>query len=149
MGSDRILSYRDLDVWNVAMDLCVLVYEIADLLPKTEKYELSSQMRRAAVSVPSNVAEGHSFGTAARCVHHLRISLGSVGELDTQFELAVRLEFVTESDLIKARAELARTRQLLHGLLRAKRAQILKAAGKASALLVPPAIGWLLVSLLR
>lgn len=148
MVNGTILNYRDLDAWNVAMELSVMVYEVAAALPRTELFGLGAQIRRAGVSVPSNIAEGHAFGTAGRCVYHLRIALGSIGELDTQFEVAVRLKYVTDSDLQRALAQLARTRQLVHGLLRAKQLQIAKAAGKL-ALLVSPAVGWLLLSVLR
>ncbi len=149
VSAEPILNYRDLDAWNVAMDLCVMAYSVAGLLPRSEQFELSSQMRRAAVSVPSNIAEGHAFGTPTRCIFHLRVAVASIGELDTQFEVAVRLNFVTESDVTRARAELARTRQLVHGLLRAKIAQVLKTTGKNLALLLAPPVGWLLLAALR
>jgi four helix bundle protein len=105
-------------------------------------------MRRAAVSVPSNIAEGHAYGTATRCVFHLRVAVGSIGELDTQFEVAVRLKFVAESDVTRPRAELTRTRQLVQGLLRAKQVQLLKSAGRGLALLLAPTVGWLLLAAL-
>lgn len=148
MTADPILNYRDLDAWNVAMELCVMAYRVAGLLPRSEQFELSSQMRRAAVSVPSNIAEGHAFGTPTRCIFRLRVAVGSLGEVDTQFEVAVRLKFVAESDLTRARTELTRTRQLVHGLLRAKIAQVLKTTGKTLALLLAPAVGWLLLTVL-
>jgi four helix bundle protein len=149
VSAEPILSYRDLDAWNVAMDLCVMAYSVAGLLPRSEQFELSSQMRRAAVSVPSNIAEGHAYGTPTRCIFHLRVAVGSIGELDTQFEVAVRLKFVAESDLTRARAELTRTRQLVHGLLRAKVVQVLKTTGKNLAFLLAPPVGWLLLTVLH
>lgn len=148
MTSGPIVSFRDLDAWMVAMDLSLLAYDVAKRLPKSELFELSSQMRRAAVSVPANVAEGHAYGTPARCVHHVRIALGSLGELDTHFEIALRLRYVQETDLEKALRQLSRTRQLLHGLLRAKQLQRLKDAGTALALLMTFPLGWLLGSIL-
>lgn len=146
MGAEPILSYRDLDVWNVAIELSAMTYEVAALLPKSEMFGLGAQMRRAGVSVSSNVAEGHAYGTPARCVHHIRIALGSLGELDTQFEVALRLKFVTETDLARVRPQLTRTRQLLHGLLRAKRIQVAKGTATL-ALLLAPAVGLLFMAL--
>jgi four helix bundle protein len=146
VADEPILNYRDLDAWNVAMDLSVMAYKVAGLLPSSELFALSAQIRRAAVSVPSNIAEGHAYGTPARCVYHLRVAIGSVGELDTDFELAVRLQFVTAAQLEDVRAQLARTRQLLYGLLRAKLIQVAKATGKL-ALFLGPSIGFLLTVL--
>lgn len=149
MTGQPILNYRDLDAWNVAMELCVMAYEVARRLPMSEQYGLSAQMRRSAVSIPSNIAEGHAFGTATRCVFHLRVAVGSIGELDTQFELAVRLKFVAETALPRARAALARTRQLVCGLLRAKVAQVPRTAGRTFAFVLVLLTGPLLLSALR
>jgi hypothetical protein len=93
-------------------------------------------------------SEWHAYGTAARCIYHLRIAIGSLGELDTQLELAVRLKFVRESDMDGVRADLSRTRQLVHGLLRAKQVQLFKSAGKGLALLLVPTVGWLALTVL-
>ena len=139
MAGEVILNYRDLDAWQVAMDLSVVTYRVAALLPRSELFGLAAQMKRAGVSVPSNIAEGHAYGTPARAVYHFRIALGSVGELDTQFELAIRLAFVTDADVAEAQAKLVRTRQLLYGMLRAKYVQLAKAAGKLALFLVPAA----------
>jgi hypothetical protein len=70
-------TFRDLDAWNVGMTVVELTYGVARLLPSEERYELSAQMRKAAVSIPSNVAEGFARGTARVCVHFVRIALGS------------------------------------------------------------------------
>ena len=79
------------------------------------------QMRKAAVSVPSNVAEGHASGPGGRYRHHVRIAIGSLAELDTQIELAVRLRFIEKDTLAAVTQQLTRTRQLLHGLARSIR----------------------------
>ena len=121
MSETTIRSFRDLDAWKVAMDLTVLVYEIVKNLPATERFELSSQMRRASVSVPSNVAEGQSCGVDGRYIHHLRLAIGSLGELATQVEIARRLRFLSDESVRNAEEHLARTGQLLHGLLRSRR----------------------------
>lgn len=80
----------------------------------------TAQMRRAAVSVPSNVAEGQACGEDGRYIHHLRIALGSVGELSTQLEIVRRLRMLPESGIGKADEHLTRTGQVLHGLLRSR-----------------------------
>jgi four helix bundle protein len=99
MENGRIQNFRDLDAWKVAMDLAVLSYEAAKKLPVAERYELAAQIRRGAVSVPSNIAEGHACGRNGRRIHHARIALGSLGELATDFELTRRLGMLTNEDL--------------------------------------------------
>jgi four helix bundle protein len=118
---DKILNFRDLDAWNAVMDLVVTAHALAGKLPASQQYELAKQMRRAAVSIPSNVAEGHTSGPGGRYRHHVRIALGSLAELDTQVELAVRLQFLQQESLGTVMRELTRTRQLLHGLVRSLR----------------------------
>jgi len=88
-----ISSYMDLFVWQRSMDLAVLAYEFTALLPTEERYGLISQMRRASVSVPSNIAEGWGRGTSSdrQFLSFLRIARGSLFELETQVELAKRL----------------------------------------------------------
>ena len=113
-----VRHYRNLDAWNAAIEMALSCYALARRLPDDERFALAAQMRRAAVSVPSNVAEGHSFGTDPMLAKHLRTALGSVGELETQIELAVRLKYFTERDVRAAVEQLKRSGQLLHGLLR-------------------------------
>lgn len=86
-------SFRDLDAWRVAMDLALSVYNLAERLPTTERYEMASQMRRAALSIPSNVAEGSGSTMRGRYRYHVRIPLGSVAELVTCIELGRRLGY--------------------------------------------------------
>ena len=116
MGDIR--SFRDLEVWSAAMTLVASAYQLIRKLPAAEMYGLSAQMRRAAVSIPSNIAEGHAGGRGARYRHHVRIALGSLAELDTHLEIAVRLGFLSPPERATAAAQLTRTRQLLHGLAR-------------------------------
>jgi four helix bundle protein len=110
--------YRNLDAWNAAIAMALSCYALARALPEDERFALGVQMRRAAVSVPSNVAEAHSFGTDPMLAKHVRSALGFVGELETQIELAVRLKYFTERDVRVAVEQLKRSAQLLHGLLR-------------------------------
>ncbi len=118
-----IRSFRDLDVWQAGMDLVVAIYDLVGNLPPTERFELSAQMRRAVVSVPSNVAEGHAFRTWPKIYRrHVRIALGSLAEVETQVEVAKRLRMADEQSIRRVGMQLDKTRQLLHGLLRALRA---------------------------
>ena len=92
-------NHKDLIVWQKSMDLVVEVYNITKLLPKFETYGLSDQMRRAAVSIPSNIAEGKGRNSSREFVRFLKISRGSYSELDTQLQICLRLGYVNESDL--------------------------------------------------
>src|SRR5689334_3505862 len=96
-----VQSFRDLLVWQKGMDLAVLVYKISEKFPRSEMFGLSSQVRRAAVSIPSNVAEGKAIG-GQNYPRHVKIALGSEAELQTQLELAKRLEMlsVDEADAL-------------------------------------------------
>jgi len=84
-----VSNYRDLIVWQKAMDLTVEIYRIAKKLPKEELFSLSDQMRRAAVSIPSNIAEGNGRQTKGEFQHFLRIAKGSAAELETQLLICV------------------------------------------------------------
>ncbi|MEM1377495.1 MAG: four helix bundle protein [Pseudomonadota bacterium] len=92
--SKPIQDYRDLTVWREGMTLAELVYAMTADFPSTELYGLTSQMRRSAVSIPSNIAEG--FGRAQRkpFIQFLRVAQGSLKELETQIELSSRLGFI-------------------------------------------------------
>lgn len=118
MESGRIVCFRDLEVWNAAMDLVIAVYGIARRLPASERFELARQIRRSVTSVPSNIAEGHAHRGGRTYLRHVRIALGSLAELETQLELTVRLAFTTTDDVRTAFAQVRRTGQLLHGLER-------------------------------
>ena len=96
----NINSYRDLIVWQKAMDLCEEVYRLARMLPKEELFALSDQLRRAAVSIPSNIAEGRGRQSKKEFAHFLSIAQGSVAELETQIFLSVRLNMLQESDIL-------------------------------------------------
>ncbi|HEX5228429.1 MAG TPA: four helix bundle protein [Bryobacteraceae bacterium] len=97
-------SFRELDVWHLGVELAETVYRVTSRFPKSEIFALSSQMRRAAVSIPSNIAEGRSRDSRREFLYFLSISRGSLAELETQLELAIRLDY-TDSDLHAARAQ--------------------------------------------
>ena len=100
------------------MTLAELVYLLAASLPQTERFELSAQLRRAAVSVPSNIAEGYARGSTASYAHFLKIARGSLRELETQALLATRLKLAAESESSRVLEQADRVGGLLHGLLR-------------------------------
>ncbi len=87
-------TYRELDLWQKAVDMVVMVYELTRELPAEEKYGLMSQMQRSAVSVPANIAEGYGRVHRGDYVHHLSIARGSLAELETHVTIAVRLDFL-------------------------------------------------------
>ena len=89
-----VSSFRDLRVWHAAIDLVRSVYFVTRGFPRDETYGLTSQMRRAAISVPSNIAEGHAREHLREYLHHLSMAQGSLAELETQLEIAVGLEYV-------------------------------------------------------
>jgi four helix bundle protein len=94
-----ILSYRDLRVWQAGMEPAESVYRMTQTYPKQETYGLAGQMRRAAVSIPSNIAEGHTKEASKEYLHHLSHAQGSLAELQTQIELSARLEYLTADQL--------------------------------------------------
>jgi four helix bundle protein len=89
-------SYRDLTVWQKAIGLVELVYKETSSFPPDESYGLCNQMRRCAVSIPSNIAEGQGRNSHKEFKRFLRIALGSLAELDTQLEISLRLGYVDE-----------------------------------------------------
>ncbi|HEX2973988.1 MAG TPA: four helix bundle protein [Tepidisphaeraceae bacterium] len=91
-----VRSYKELIVWQRAMDLVVAVYEATRTFPKEEMYGLTSQIRRCAVSVPSNLAEGQGRGTTLGFLRYTRIAMGSLQELETQLVLANRLSYMKQ-----------------------------------------------------
>ena len=94
-----ISSFRDLRVWQAGMDLAEHVYCLTGTFPKHELYGLAGQMQRAAVSVPSNIAEGHTKEHSKEYLQHLSIASASLAELETQLELAARLKYLSLEQL--------------------------------------------------
>jgi len=88
-------GHRDLLVWQKAMDLVTSVYRLTKAFPKSEVYGLANQMQRAALSIPSNIAEGHALKQTQAYARHLAIASGSLAELETQLEIAQRLGYLT------------------------------------------------------
>lgn len=90
-------NYKELKVWQKAMDLTVEVYKLVKLLPKEETYALSDQMRRAVVSIPSNIAEGQGRNSDKEFIQFLSIARGSLWELETQIEICLRIGYIDQS----------------------------------------------------
>jgi four helix bundle protein len=86
-------SYKDLEVWKKSLDFALAVYQMTLKFPPYEQYGLSSQLRRAAVSIPSNLAEGASRNSTKEFIHFLYIANGSLSEVETQLEIADRLNY--------------------------------------------------------
>lgn len=113
-----IKDYRDLDTWQESMRLAELCYSTSGSFPKSEVFGLTQQMRRAAVSIPSNVAEGHRRRTRQAFVNHLSIALGSEAEVETCALLAHKVGFMGASDLAKLETQATTVRRLLFALVR-------------------------------
>ena len=100
------------------MNLVTDIYKVTGKFPSEETYGLRSQLRRAAVSVPSNIAEGLTRRTKADKIHFLNITNGSLSEIDTQLEIALRLNYIVESEYEELETELINIQKLLSGLIR-------------------------------
>lgn len=99
-----IKSYQDLIVWQTAIDMVVDIYKATGKFPRNESFGLASQIQRASVSIPSNIAEGHARGSNREFHHFLSIALGSTAELETQLIIADKLDYL-EQNAVKAMPE--------------------------------------------
>ena len=113
-----IKSYRDLQVWQKGVQLASLVYQTSRVLPKDEQFGLISQMRRAAVSVPSNSAEGYGRRSRSDYVRFLNMAMGSLYELQTQAEIAANLGFFEDADAQPLVADAREVERMLSALIR-------------------------------
>jgi four helix bundle protein len=111
-------SYRDLDVWRDAMIIAERIYALTGDFPAQERYGIVQQLRRAAVSIPSNIAEGYGRRTARQRYNFLENALGSTFELETQVELSSRLGFLNEADATGLADLIATTGRRLTALMR-------------------------------
>lgn len=109
-------DYQDLKVWQKAIELTAEIYELVKLLPHEEQYALSDQMRRAVVSVPSNIAEGRGRGTDKEFVHFLLMSRGSLWELSTQLVICERLHYLNQSQTSNARQMITEISKMINAL---------------------------------
>ena len=117
----KVHDHNGLVVWRSAMELVVLVYKLAARLPNDERFALSNQMHRAAVSVPASIAEGNARVHRGEYVHHLSIARGSLSELDTLLTIAESLGYLAAEDLVAPTELIDRIRRMLYRLLSALR----------------------------
>jgi four helix bundle protein len=111
-----IRSYRDLDAWKLSMDLAEDCYRFTDGFPKTEQYGLAAHIRRTAVSIPSNIAEGHNRRSRPAYASFIAVAMGSQAELETQLELARRLGLGTPKEVTRLLESSADVGRVLNGL---------------------------------
>ena len=112
--SGNLNNHKDLIVWKKAMSLVEILYKITDNFPNNEMYELVNQIRRAAVSIPSNIAEGAARKSNNEFAHFLYVALGSLAELETQLLIAKRLKYINDIKEMK----LIEIRKMLLGLIK-------------------------------
>jgi four helix bundle protein len=116
-GVGPIKDFRDLEVWQRAMDFAVLVLEAAPLLPAEERFGISAQLRDASVSIPNNIAEGHGRGTRPEYIRFLRYARGSANEATTVLLLVERVRYLPEDRLRPMLNLVERIRSMLTKLL--------------------------------
>src|SRR6185312_11333155 len=118
---------RDLKVWQMGLDLCPVIYRLVKELPREENYALGDQLRRAVVSIPANIAEGHSRRQTKAFLNHLAIASGSLAELDTLLEVAERLNYIAAADADNGRERIGDLRRALSGLRASLRTKLVPA----------------------
>jgi four helix bundle protein len=111
-----IQSHKDLDVWKKAVAFVIDLYELTKQFPKEELYGLTSQMRRAAVSIPSNIAEGRSKRSTREYMRFINIACGSAAELETHLVISQGLKYISSVQLEKYNAELSTIARMLNGI---------------------------------
>ena len=115
---DKRRPHKNLDLWKKAMDFVVTVYEVTNSLPREEEFGLKSQLRRAAVSVPSNIAEGLTRNSKKDKLHFLNMARASLSETDAQLEICQRLGFLEQSQADRTDEVMVEVEMLLSGLAR-------------------------------
>ncbi|HEV2972861.1 MAG TPA: four helix bundle protein [Pirellulales bacterium] len=121
---NSVRCYQQLQVWQLAMDVAEETYRLTSPFPKHELYGLCSQMQRAAVSIPSNIAEGHARDSTREFLHHISITFGSIAELETQLLLSNRLDYLAKPKLDEVMPQIDRVGRMLGGLQRSLKAKL-------------------------
>ena len=114
----RVRNYRDLVVWQKGIELTIDIYKLTSNFPESEKYGLTNQLRRAAVSIPSNIAEGHARKSDKEFGRFLRIALGSCAEIDTQIIISKELEYLPEDIGTGLSARVVEIQKMIYGLIK-------------------------------
>jgi len=117
----EVKTHKDLDVWKKSIELVTKIYQLTQAFPSDEKYGIVSQMRRSAVSIPSNIAEGAARKGNKEFIQFLYISLGSIAELDTQVVIASRLGYSLNEDITSAIEDI---RKMLLGLIKYQKSKV-------------------------
>ncbi len=112
----EIKAHRELKVWQKSLDLVDLVYALTKTFPKDEQYALSQQLRRCAVSVPSNIAEGNARNSTKEYLQFISIARGSLAELDTQLIIAFRAKYINQNKLNELESMIAEIGRMLAGM---------------------------------
>ena len=110
-------SFRQLDVWQEAMTLVEEMYAASNQFPPAERFGLTAQLRRATVSIPSNIGEGARRKRRRAFLYHLDVALGSQGEVEVQLEVAKRLGYCSEADYARIQSRVERVGRMLNGLI--------------------------------
>jgi len=110
--------HKKLDLWKKAVDLVQQIYALTKTFPKNEDYSLTNQMRRAAISVPSNIAEGAARQTKKEFIQFLHMSQGSLSELDTHLEIAIRLGYLSDDQSKESSEIMQNVDRMLSGLIK-------------------------------
>jgi four helix bundle protein len=118
-----VSSYRDLKVWQAGMQLAQSTYRLLERFPPRTGWGLQQQLERSAISIPSNVAEGHARDSTKEYLHYLSYSLGSVAELETQVMLASRMRFVAEQEADELLAQADEVGKMLRGVQKTLKAR--------------------------
>ena len=116
-------KYQELKAWQAAMQLAELAYVLSARFPKHQTYGLASQLQRSAVSIPSNVAEGHARDSLREYLHHISIAMGSLAEVETQLLLAERLNYVKAEEMRTLEGLVEQTGMMLRGLQKSLKAK--------------------------
>ncbi len=129
-GGRPVSSYRDLDVWQDAMTMAETCYVLTRTFPREETYGMTSQIRRAAVSVAANIAEGHGRESTASFIHFLRIGQGSLKELETHLILAGRVGLTSQEAVSSVLARCEAIGRQMRGLIRSLQRRVLHEKGE-------------------
>ena len=116
---EKLRTHKDLDVWKKSIDLVAEIYEITKSFPKDEIYGITNQIRRAAVSIPSNVAEGAGRNHDKEFIQFLYISLGSCSELETQIVISSKIKYIDGKTMDEMLSKISDIRRMILGLIRA------------------------------
>jgi four helix bundle protein len=123
-NTHEIKTHRDLNVWQLGMEITERVYQLTRSFPDDERFGLVSQMRRATSSVPANIAEGNARSSTKEYLHHLSVAVGSLAEVETFLDLALRLGYADSKLILQLIDSIGEERRMLRGLQRSLRTKL-------------------------